>query len=485
MSIISLESANKRDIYANVINTKDIETETINESPYPPPLPGYSFPGADGTLIEVVGGGLAGLAPGNEQDYLQIIMGLPTYTSAPPVGVPDPLVLNNITNYVNKLNVTDSSDNVLLNVDTVNDLVQVGDLLVNSNMISDTPNLGGITISSAKVSGVGLNLVSNSGASVLVESNTEIDLNAYGEGSNVNLTSNAGNINLVGSSSSSEVNITGNSSGVGINLNTPNGAITATALYQFITTTGSSYIVTSQLDMGLQSNILMVLNTTGTNAPITLRTADGNINLQPVGILNLVPTTSINLMNALTFNNNSLVDTNSSGLTIDMQGNLILRSEGGDATLRSLGGGGQAYIQSDTGDASVTSLVGNVNVIFPSGIFNLNNELAYSGQTFSDTNSLGIGLNATGPIAISSANQLSLETGTLIVDIPSASTSNAFLMSDGTGTGLSTFEQVDATMASYTPSDPSYWVSAAPTTIQEALDRIANVISNGGLTPIP
>lgn len=37
----------------------------------------------------------------------------------------------------------------------------------------------------------------------------------------------------------------------------------------------------------------------------------------------------------------------------------------------------------------------------------------------------------------------------------------------------------------YTPGAPAQWVAAAPTNIQQALDRIAAVVSVGGVTPIP
>lgn len=58
---------------------------------------------------------------------------------------------------------------------------------------------------------------------------------------------------------------------------------------------------------------------------------------------------------------------------------------------------------------------------------------------------------------------------------------NQVIVTDGAGT--TSFQTVDASAAAYTPATSADWATADPTTIKEALDRIAAVV--GGVVPIP
>jgi len=54
------------------------------------------------------------------------------------------------------------------------------------------------------------------------------------------------------------------------------------------------------------------------------------------------------------------------------------------------------------------------------------------------------------------------------------------------GIGGGTLEETEsANVDSYTPLVSANWVSPAPVTVQQALDRLAAAISANGVTPIP
>ena len=53
------------------------------------------------------------------------------------------------------------------------------------------------------------------------------------------------------------------------------------------------------------------------------------------------------------------------------------------------------------------------------------------------------------------------------------------------GINAGTTEEESANTDSYTPSTPADWAPPSPNTVQQALDRLAAVISANGVTPIP
>lgn len=92
--------------------------------------------------------------------------------------------------------------------------------------------------------------------------------------------------------------------------------------------------------------------------------------------------------------------------------------------------------------------------------------------------------------AATSATTATTQAGIATTQATNAATSATTATTQATNaatsaTNAATSATTAAGYAAFTPANPSHWADPDPTTVQQAIDRLAAVVSSGGGTPIP